>query len=316
MHNFRLFSFIGGCIFTAVTASAQTDTTTDLLSQLNSGNVKKAEYTTATFKATRIINGSSVENVGKGVLDFRIMHRFGRLDQGSQNFYGLDNATTSLGLDYGITKWLMVGLSHSTYKKENEGFLKAKLLRQKEKGGHMPVSVSYFGAVSVQTDESDPKPATLPAGDTYYFSNRLVFVNQVLIARKFNDWLSLQLTPTHIHYNLVDKSSYSNDVFAVGIGGRIKLSNRFALTGEYYYVSPYGTGDAYHNSISVGVDIETGGHVFQLHFTNTTSMTERTFIAQTTDDFGKGQIHFGFNVTRVFTIVRPKEFKHSRNGIY
>lgn len=294
-----------------MSAHAQGDTASnnDLLKMLDNDNPAKGhkEYTVATFKATRIINGHSIENVGKGVLDFRVSHRFGTLNQGVKNFFGLDNATTKLSFDYGITDWLMVGVGRSTYEKEYDGFVKVKLLRQTEDNS-MPFSLSYVGAVSCQT-----MPEQVATGQTYYFSNRLFYANQLLLARKFNKWLSLQIAPTHIHYNLVPTTAEPNDVLAAGVGGRLKLSNRIAITGEYYYTIPGFKLNGYHNAVSVGIDIETGGHVFQLMFTNATGISERTFIGQTSGDWGKGDIHFGFNISRVFTVVRPKEFKGDKS---
>ena len=288
-------------------AAAQADSLMDMLNDGASNAKKEPVY--ATFKATRIINGNSVENLGHGVLDFRISHRFGRLDQGAENFFGLDNATTRIGLDYGITKWLMIGLGHSTFNKEDDGFVKIKLLRQEHNG--MPITLSYAGSVSVQTT---PAPI-LPAGDTWLFSNKLYFSNQLLIARKFNDRVSLQLMPTIVHYNLVDSSKFSNNTVAIGVGGRVKVSKRIAVTGEYYFRATNAdllyTGAKTYNALSLGIDIETGGHVFQLMITNAQGLTDRTFIGQTTDTWSKGSLHFGFNISRVFTIVKPKEFKGS-----
>jgi len=279
-----------------------------LMNVLNSDSSKKRETVAATFKATRLINGSTVENLGAGVLDFRISHRFGQLNQGSQNFFGLDDATTRLGLDYGITKWLMVGIAHNTLNKEDDGFLKLKLLQQRQHG--MPITVSYMGAISIQTT---PAPA-LPGGDTWTFSNKLYYANQLLIARKFNRSISLQLMPTIIHYNLVDSTRFSNNTIAIGIGGRIKVSKRVAITGEYYYritnADLLYSGQPTYNALSIGIDIETGGHVFQLLLSNSQGLTERTFIGQTTDSWVKGALHFGFNISRVFTIVKPKEFRN------
>jgi len=286
-------------------ASAQTDTS-DLMSELNAGAKPTKEYVAATFKATRIINGHSIENVGKGVLDFRISHRFGEIDQ-PKSFFGLDGATTALFLDYGITNWLMVGIGRSTYQKEFEGFAKIKILRQTTDNS-MPISLSYMGSMSCQTMDAP----ILDSGQKYYFSNRLYYTNQLLIARKFNSWLSLQLMPTMVHYNLVPTTAEPNNTYALGVGGRIKLSNRIALTGEYYYRLDGHQLNGYRNELGVGIDIETGGHVFQLLFTNATAMTERAFIGQTTSNFWDGGIHFGFNISRVFTIVRPKEFKGSK----
>jgi len=285
----------------AKTEKEESDELMDMLDEGEQAAGKKKAYTTATFKTSRIINGQSIENTAKGVLDFKVNHRFGAIDN-LNNFFGLDNANTMIGFDYGITDWLMVGFSRSTYEKEYQGFVKAKILRQTE-NGDMPLSLSYYGNTSVQ---SMPAP-TLPAGQEYYFSNRMFYVNQLLLARKFNQWLSVQLMPTHVHYNLVPTTGEPNDIFALGVGGRVKVSNRVSLNAEYYY--RFTELNGYSNSLSIGCDIETGGHVFQLMLTNATAMTERAFIGQTVSPWGDGGIHFGFNISRVFTIVKPKEFK-------
>jgi len=284
------------------------DTTTDntdylekILEQENPGAGHSVYYTTATFKSTRIINGQSIENVGKGVLDFRISHRFGELNEGIQNLYGLDNATTKFGFDYGITDWLMVGVGRSSFEKEYDGFFKVKIIRQ-DINNHRPVSVSYVGGMSVQT----MSVVNIP-GYTYYLSNRLFYFDQLLIARKFSKSFSLQLMPSYLHYNLVPDESQPNDVLAIGIGGRMKVSNRIAITGEYYYVIPGHSLAGYNNSVSIGIDIETGGHVFQLFLTNSSAVTERTFIGETTGNALQGHLHLGFNISRVFTVVRSKE---------
>lgn len=285
----------------------------DLMDLLNEGE-KKPSYVTATFKTTRLVTGHSVENTGKGVLDFRVNHRFGGINNGFSTFFGLDDANTRIGFDYGITDWLMTGIGRNSFMKEYDGFVKARIMRQTEGKGN-PISMSYMGAMSVQ---GMPTP-TLPAGQEYYFSNRLYYVNQLLVARKFNDWLSLQFMPTHIHYNLVPTTPEPNDMVALGVGGRIKLSNRVTLNGEYYYRVPGTEQLGYRNVLSVGVDIETGGHVFQLMLSNSRAMTERALIGQTAGSWGVGKtdaIHLGFNISRVFTIVKPKEFKGSRNSIY
>lgn len=311
-----VFSLFLVTILHSFNASAQEQDTTardgeDLMAMLSDESAPaKKEFTTSTFKTTRIANGHSIENVGKGILDFRINHRFGELNAGLKEFFGLDNATTRIGFDYGITDWLMVGIGRSTYLKDVDGFVKVKLLRQTQ-NNRMPVSISYLGSVSAQ----DVKLVEPPAGSDYPFSNRVAYVNQVLIARKFSNWLSLQLMPTHLHYNFVQYRDDPNDIFAIGVGGRIKLSNRIAFTGEYYMVAGDKLRDT-RNSLTLGFDIETGGHVFQLLFTNSTGITERTVIGQTTGRWEKGDIHFGFNISRIFTLVRPKEFKNTRNKIW
>jgi len=303
MRKFFLLSTLS--LSLAIPSFAQMDS---LMNMLDKGAPAKKDDVSATFKATRIINGSSVENLGFGVLDFRIDHRFGDIND-SKNFFGIDDAETKLALDYGITKWLMVGIGHSVFNKEDDGFLKVKILKQEKTG--MPITLSYNGAISIQTT---PAP-TLPSGDTWEFSNRLYYTNQLLIARKFNDWLSLQLTPTIVHYNLVDSTKFSNNTIAIGIGGRIKVSKRIAITGEYFYrltnADMLYSGQKTYNCLSIGVDIETGGHVFQLMLSNSQGLTERTFIGQTTDSWSTGAIHLGFNISRVFTVVKPKEFRNT-----
>ena len=283
------------------TSHAQTDPEGLLPNDSAAG---KREYVSATFKGTRVINGQSVENEAEGVLNFIILHRFGTLNTGAQNLFGLDNANTRFGFEYGVKDWLTLGLGRSSYQKEYDGFARIKILRQTT-DNHMPISLSYAGTVMTRTDDVQ----LLDSNDKYYFSNRVSYCNQILIARKFSERFSLQLTPSHVHYNIVRDDKDANDVFALGIGGRIKLTKRLALTGEWFATLPGANLEGYHNALSLGVDIETGGHVFQLHFSNSTGMSERTFIGQTTDTWDDGGIHIGFNVSRVFTIVRPKEFR-------
>lgn len=277
----------------------------DLFKEMDEQNKKetkqKTDYTAYTFKTTRLVNGQTIENVGKGILDFRINHRFGRVNQGAYDLFGLDNASMRMGLDYGITNRLMVGVGRSTFEKQYDGFVKYKILRQSSGYKNMPITLSYV-ATGIFKTLKDPDP-TIKKN----FTDRFYFAHQLLIARKFNDYTSIQLMPTMVHYNIVPTANDPNDLFSLGIGARQRISKRVNLTGEYYY--QFNKLSGYYNSFSLGFDIETGGHVFQLHFTNSTGMTERTFITETTGQWGKGDIHFGFNISRVFTIVKPKEFK-------
>jgi hypothetical protein len=262
----------------------------------------KPDFTTATFKTTRLINGHSVENVAAGVLDFRISHRFGYVNTGVKDFFGLDNATTRLGLDYGISNRLMIGIGRSSYQKQLDGYLKFKILRQSTGTKNMPVTMSIMESMNYKTEEfEDPRREN-------YYTSRMYFTHQLLIGRKFSEAISLQVMPTVVHYNLVPGTGeIPNDLISIGIGGRVKLSKRVSLNVEYYYQLPDYKLPETTNSLAIGFDIETGGHVFQLHFTNSTGMTERTFITQTTGDFWKGDIHFGFNISRVFTIKDPRK---------
>lgn len=263
----------------------------------------KTEFAHATFKTTRIVNGQSIENLASGVLLFIISHHFGALNSGTYNFFGLDQSTIRLGLDYGVNDCLSIGIGRSSWQKTYDASFKAKILRQSSGERNMPIALSLYSSIVLNSLKWQ-----VPAR-TNYFTSRLAFTNQLLIARKFSNSLSLQLTPTFIHKNLVPTALAQNDIFAVGIGGRYKLTQRLSLNAEYFYLLPGNTADTYVNSFSVGLDIETGGHVFQLHFTNSQPMFERAFIAETTGKWTKGDIFFGFNISRVFTIEKPKGFK-------
>ncbi|MBK8608945.1 MAG: hypothetical protein IPL84_03065 [Chitinophagaceae bacterium] len=253
-------------------------------------------YTIATFKTTRLINGHTVENVGQGVLDAKISHRFGKINAGVKELFGLDNATIRLGFDYGITSDIMIGVGRSSFGKTYDAFFKLKILKQSRGKRKMPVTICYIPTVALTTaDFTDPTRDNL-------FSSRLFYTHQLLIGRKFSESFSLEIMPTYIHHNLVRLESESNNQFAIGIGGRQKITKRISLNVEYYYQLPSTTLTGRTNSLSVGFDIETGGHVFQLHFTNSQGMTERNFISETTGEWGKGDIYFGFNISRVFTV--------------
>ena len=259
---------------------------------------QKKDITTSIFKSTRLINGQTIENTGKGILDLRISHRFGMVNTGAYNFFGLDQATMRLGLDYGISNRLEVGLGRSTYNKEFDGFFKYRILRQSTGKVEMPLSIS-LASTAVWRSLKDPvTPYPINATDHFSFANQLIF------ARKFNDYFSLQFVPTMVHYNIVPTKAIKNDLYSVGVGFRQRLSRRVNLTGEYYYqINQLG---GYTNSLSFGFDIETGGHVFQLFFTNSTGINESSFITQTQGLWGNGGVHFGFNISRVFKVVKPK----------
>lgn len=253
------------------------------------------EIVTGSFKGTRIINGHSVELREAGVLDFLISHRFGRLNSGSYHFFGLDEANIRLGLDYGITSRLNIGIGRNSFQKTFDGFIKYKILSQRA-DNKIPVSLVAFVSTAINSLRIPDEDLALP------FSSRLYYTWQLLLARKFNSNFSLQITPTVIHRNLVRETFENNDIYAVGIGGRQKISKRISINGEYFYQINQNVDLLNYNSFSLGVDIETGGHVFQLHITNSRAMIEKGFIAETTGNFWNGDIHFGFNISRVFQL--------------
>ncbi len=263
----------------------------NLLDELESLDSARRIPVQATFKSTRIVNGHSIETMRGKHLDFRISHRFGRLNTGAYQLFGLDQATMRMGFEYGITDRFMVGLGRSTSEKVYDVFGKYKLLRQSFGQGAMPVSLTVLGSAAMATVDRE---AT--------FEDKLSYAVQILVARKFGERLSLQVSPTWIHRNQVFPGE-EKAVPAAGIGGRFKLSKRISLNGEYFWKAPYKSSlpDTYYDSMSFGVDIETGGHVFQLHFTNSLGMIERQFIAETSGSWGKGDIHYGFNISRTFS---------------
>ena len=247
---------------------------------------------TATFKGTRIINGQSVELPAKGNLQFLIEHRFGTINSGAYELWGLDQAQMRMSFDYGLTNTTAIGLARNSFQKTFEASIKSRLVRQKMNGGS-PISITSYNAVFANSIRwANPERANL-------FSSRLSYAHQIMIARKFNSSLSLQLTPSLIHRNLVDKKDENNDCVALGIGGRYKLTKRVSLNTEYFYQFKR-LNELFENSLSIGFDIETGGHVFQLHVTNSQGMFERAFIGETTGKWSAGDLYFGFNISRVF----------------
>lgn len=263
----------------------------DLLQALEQQEPEQGYYTLATFKGSRLINGHSVEMRKRKELDFIISHRFGRLNSGAYTLFGLDESNVRLGLEYGLTNRLNIGIGRNSFEKVYDGFLKYKLLRQGNGKGMAPLSIVAFAGTALKTLRS-PNDLTV--------SNRMAYTWQLLLARKFSERLSLQLMPSLLHRNLVPTEQEANDLFALGAGGRFKLSKRVALNLEYYYQLNQHSTEPNHNALAIGFDIETGGHVFQLHFTNARAMHEQGFISQTTGNFGQGDIHFGFNISRVF----------------
>ena len=266
----------------------------DLLEEVDKSN----KEVIATFKSTRIITGHSIERMPEGQLDFRISHRFGTLNSGGYNLWGLDQANIHFGLDYGITDYIMIGIGRGTYEKTYDGLLKLSIFRQSTGTKAFPVSISYLSTIAYNSLKWEG-PGDLNMWD------RFSYIHQILVARKFNQRFSFELNPTLVHRNLVVTELDPNDLFALGAGSRFKLTKRISVNLEYYYVVPpqndFRSTDTF-NPLSVGFDIETGGHVFQFHLTNSLAMIEKGFIAETTGNWQDGDIHLGFNISRVFSL--------------
>ena len=271
---------------------AQTDDLLDLVKEDKPGK----EFVKNAFKSSRVINGQSMEFISKGTMDFRILHRFGLLDQGYKNFFGLDQATMRLGFDFGILPNLSIGIGRSTFKKEVDGFIKFAPLRQSTGPKSFPATIALVADMTMNT---------IPFADTSinnYFTSRLAYCFQVIIGRKFNERFTLQITPTLVHNNLVPLHTQPNDNYSLGIGGRYKLTKRMAITWDYFYLINGKEKNVNFDPISLGIDIETGGHVFQLHLSNSVGMNERAFTSETTNSWTKGEIRFGFNLSRIFQL--------------
>ncbi|MAZ58711.1 MAG: hypothetical protein CMP56_04850 [Flavobacteriales bacterium] len=249
-----------------------------------------------TFKSTRIINNHSVEMFDTKQLDFRISHRFGLLNTGAYELYGLDQAKIRIGLEYGLIKNMMIGIGRSSYQKTYDGYIKYALIQQTKGQKQIPFSCVYFSNVAINSERK---------GYTDYpVIGRMSFSNQLLIASKINTELSIQIMPTWIHWNMVQLNSDPNDIMLVGLGFRYLITKSLSINAEYLYrlnESDYNK-DIYHNSFSIGVDIETGGHVFQLHISNSMPMHESGFMTRTQSDWLDGGVHFGFNISREFNL--------------
>lgn len=298
MFKSYILRFVFVWLFIPIMAFAQDD----LLDMLESAQEPTTDYTIATFKNTRLVSGHSIETNGRGVLQFMIQHRFGTLNSGWRELWGLDNSTIRLGFVYGITDHLNIGFGRASFLKSYDGLLKWRFLRQKSGASNFPFSSTLVSSIYLNSTEwTDPNREN-------YFSSRLSYHHALLIARKFGDKFSLQLMPTILHINLVEATEDQNLIYAMGIGTSIKVTGSLRFNIEYYYLPPDQIiSTPLTNSLSLGVDIETGGHVFQLHITNSKGMTERFLIGNTTGKWGDGDIYFGFNISRVFNVGKAKK---------
>ena len=293
----RLLSVTGLILCFFATASMSQDITSMLLEEKPVIN-----YAEATFKTTRIVIGHSVQNPPEGNLLFLVTHHFGALNSGYEYLFGLKESATRLGLEYGINDWLGLGVGLNTYMNTWDGFVKVKVLRQSGGAKIMPVTLDFFANTAIYTTKW-----TEPDRENY-FSSRMSYCFELLIARKLNRWLSLQIMPGLTHKNLVPANEDRNDIFTLGAGGRAKISNRVSINAEYFYLfkNQVVSTPVNNNSFSIGVDIETGGHVFQIFLTNSEGEFEQAFLTDTRGSWENGFIYLGFNISRVFQVVKPK----------
>lgn len=295
LHFFGIFCFF---LFSLPTFSQQVDLfkMQDSTNALEPKNLN--EPVLNTFYSSRLVNSQTVEILGPGSMDFRIHHRFAQVNTGLYDFFGLDYASMRLGLDFGIIKNLMVGIGRATYQKEIDGFIKYRLMHQSTGTKGAPLSIAAVASWSYRA--IDMAPSLKVTG-----SDRTYFTGQLLIARKLNEHTSIQISPTYTRYNrIIGFTGGGTDLFSIGLLARQKISKRVSINAEYFIQTT--KFDGTYDPLSIGVDINTGGHVFQLHFTNATGMNEHTFIHETDGSWGKGDIRFGFNISRIFNIGKRK----------
>jgi len=295
MLNKKLF-FLSIFIFSFIFSFSQEN----LLDLLN--NKPKTTFASSTFKETKVINLQSNETPAKNQLQFIISHRFGKLNDGAYQLWGLDNSQIRFHLSYGITDWFSAGLGRSSNNKVYDGWAKYKLLKQSTGNKNIPFSLTGYNAIFIKTKKDFSIPDSCLC-----LNKKISYAHQLIIARKFSKKTSVEIVPTLLHYNSVDSSSYSNDIFAISIGARQKLNSSISLNLEYNYLltkkNPNNT-----NSLSIGFDIETGGHIFQLHLTNAKGMIESEFIGENTGKWKNGDIYFGFNISRQFNLKKNKKY--------
>lgn len=279
MKNFILLFFL----FPLLTFSQ-----TDLLSGVETPSAK--EKVTSAFKALKIVNLESTKLAAKGDLYFVVAHRFGSIKDGFEGFYGVDNANTQIKFIYGVTNGLNVSAARSEFAYD---FATKYMLFPQIKDG-FPVTIAGFNSLSINNTLKESLYPKLQ------FKDRLTYVAQLLISRKFSEKLSLEIVPSFFHQNFVEDVDQSNTQYAVGFGGRYKFAKRWSLNMDYAAHLNRAPNSLYKNPLSVGFDLETGGHVFQMHFTSSQAIDEAGYLGRTTGDWTKGDIFFGFNLARVF----------------
>lgn len=282
-------------LFAPLTMIAQDD----LLDELESEIPTQKEAVSSVFKGVKLINFESTKLIGEHQLYFVIAHRFGSLKDGVDNFFGLDDASVRIQFIYAPTKWLNIGASRSGFNQTYDLSLKYTLLRQKKEG--FPFNIVGYNLINVNTSlDKDLFPKLT-------FNDRLGYASQLLISRKFNNWLSLELAPTYFHDNTVFEDGQDNSQYVLGIGGRFKMTKRFALIADYGYHLNRVDDSVFNNALALGLEVETGGHVFQLHVSNSQAMFENGFLGQARGDFGDGSVFLGFNISRAFSLKKKKD---------
>lgn len=271
----------------------------NLLAFLDSTETPQKTFAPAAFRSVRLINGYTSETAGKNDLVFSISHRFGSMKGGAYELFGLDASSIRLGFEYGLNDRISLGLGRSSYQKLYDGFVKIKLVRQSSGTHSFPFSITLLEGMAIKSEKwVDPSL-------DYPFTARLSYTHELFISRRFSKKFSAQLVPALIHRNMVDSVENQNLVPALGAGANFSVNHWLSLSAEYFYLFPGNTADLFDNSFSFGIDIESGGgHVFQIHLSNSQGMTEKQFIPETSGKWLDGDIRIGFNIIRVFHLKK------------
>ena len=263
----------------------------ELLSEIDTV-IEEPTYASAVFKGLKVINFESTKLVAKKGFNFIVSHRFGTVKKGFQNLFGLDEAVTHLNFVYGLSDNINISASRSSNQKIYEVATKFRLVNQQ--AGKIPFTVVGYTSVLANTSlDTDNLPKL-------EFKHRLSYVAQLLVSRKMNNNLSLILSPTFFHDNYLTDDFQENSQYGIGFGGRYKLGKRWSLNTEYGMHLNRSENSLYKNPFSIGVDLETGGHVFQLLFTNSQSMNTNGVFGTSTGEWGESDVYFGFNLARSF----------------
>lgn len=263
----------------------------DLLNELND-DVKTDGKISSVFKGLKIINMESTKLAAKKDFYFVISHRFGSVKSGIKDLFGLDNSNIRFSFVYGFSDWLNVGISRSSFNKTYDAHLKYRLIQQEK--GKFPVTIVGFNSIELNTNLDKINYPKLEE------KHRYAYAHELLISRKFNEKFSLEIAPIYLHQNFVENDNQDNSQFIMGFGSRYKISKRITINVEYHAHMNRVAKSQFSNPLSLGVDIETGGHVFQLHISNARLMNESGYLTNAAGNWGKGDVYFGFNIWRVF----------------
>ena len=265
----------------------------DLLDELEK-DATETSYELPAFKAMRIANLQSTKIADKGDFYLYVSHRFGSIQDGFETFFGLDNANTRIQLVYSFFEGVQFSISRESWRQTYASSVKYRIKRQNEK---FPVNLVGYHILNINAELDDD---FLPGLE---FADRMSYAHQLLVSRRFSEKFSFLLAPTYIRENLQDvraTGAANFNQFALGAGGRYKISKRVSLNADYAYNFSRDKNSIYNNPLTIGIDIETGGHVFQLLFSNAQSTNEPGFMSNASGDWSDGDIFFGFNIVRVF----------------